>query len=88
MNLIDRDGWLLRTYRWHSVNVLPSVDAQSVCDDAGSIVGRALTVCMLGRIVDLQWPSRTFELSRTWLRPAGPAWNRKRRRWYWLPKVA
>lgn len=78
----------IRVWKWHSINLLPSFAATSVADDATEpllIMERAYDFSWLGFIVNVIVSANTFK--RAWtLGPIGPAWSRRRRCWYWIPR--
>lgn len=77
-----------RIWKWHSINLLPSFAATSVADDSKGpwiVIGRAYEFSWLGLILNIIISADTFRLAKT-LGPVGPAWSRRRRCWYWIPR--
>jgi len=77
-----------RTYRWHSVNLVPIVGAVDICEDEApnAVFRRDYSINLFGRIFVLELPTKRFRLS--WDSPVvGPLWSRRKKRWYWPTPV-
>ncbi len=80
----------LYIYRWHSVNLIPSLSVCSTCNDDPpdySALGRLYQFVWLGLVLNISRPSKkTF---RGWcIRQIGPCYSLRRKCWYLYPPIA
>ena len=74
----------IRTYRWHSINIIPIIGCYSIsADDSIKIIGQAIEITILGRVFVFTYPSK--KLGKMWCSPVyGPLWSRKRKKIYFV----
>jgi hypothetical protein len=80
---LERGRWGLRTYPWHSVNLIPCAEITPGTWDAEERKPSCacLWVTILGQVTVFTWPSKR-DTGRALLDVGGPAWSRRGRRWY------
>jgi hypothetical protein len=77
-------GCEVRSYNWHSINIIPHGGAHDICTDVSPrrVVGRAYWATVFGHVIDVLIPT-SHEPKRAWMTPVlGPIWSRETRRWY------
>jgi hypothetical protein len=79
----------MRTFKWHSINLIPHASLCSTYDDledGSKSYGRSLQISVLGNVFCFDWkdskPRRArFSHSITGM---GPCYSRERKTWYWV----
>ena len=74
----------LSHWYWHSINVLPSITAFSICEDDHpyETCGRVIELCWFGLIVHIQYETKRFRKVKHIIRLMGPIYSKRRQLWY------
>lgn len=83
----------LMVYRWHSINLVPTIGIYSVASDNkidpvtgcrgwdGTVVGRVVELTVFGVIINFMYPTtKSGKQFSSKLR--GPLWSNKKKKWY------
>jgi hypothetical protein len=85
----------LYIYRWHSINLIPSIGFHNVASNNkvdpihgclqwdGTLVGRVVEITFFGFIINFMYPNTKFK--KQWSsKLRSPLWSRKRKCWYFI----
>lgn len=72
-------------YKWHSINLLPHWELTPVCDNGyrAPIIEHWLSITLFGFIFNFVWSNNKDFKPRS-SNIGGPAWSRRRKKWYML----
>ena len=82
-------GVQIRTYRWHSINLVPHGGAFDVVDDDdfSHVLWRNYWVTVFGQVINVHVPSSRKRYAVGFLNTVGPLWSRRGRYWYRADEV-